>query len=633
MPARFSIGIDLGTTNTAVSYFDLTQTAARGRAQTMLALPQVTAVGTVEEKNLLPSFLYLPNAQEFPADALALPWDKKTKAAKSAAASAASAAPAPVVGEFARAHGAKVPARLVSSAKSWLSHAGVDRQSAILPWQAPAEVARLSPVDASRAYLAHLRAAWDHQHPDTPLADQEVVLTVPASFDAAARDLTLAAAQQAGLAHVTLLEEPQAAFYAWTEQMGEGFRKHVRPGDVILVVDVGGGTSDFSLIAVTDRAGEVELTRVAVGDHILLGGDNMDLALAYAVNQRLAADGKKLDAWQFTALTHACRGAKEAMFADAKLARAPLVVPGRGSSLVGGTIKAELTRDELTRVLTDGFFPDVPVTEVPRTARSSGLAQIALPYAQDAGVTRHLAAFLTRQAKALAASGSELSTLIPQLSAGSAAFVRPTAILFNGGVFKSALLKERVLAVVNRWLVADGAAPATELAGAELDLAVARGAAYYGWARHGHGLRIRGGTARAYYVGIESAMPAVPGMEPPVRALCVAPFGMEEGTVADIPPQEFGLVVGEPTRFRFFSSSVRRDDAVGALLDDPATGDDFEELAPIESTLPATAANAGRLVPVNLQAAVTEIGTLELRLLEKGGPGRWKLELNVRMKE
>ena len=582
----------------------------------MLAIPQVTAVGTVENKPLLPSFLYLPNAQEFPASALSLPWDSKGAAAADS-----------VVGEFARSHGAKVPTRLVSSAKSWLSHSGVDRQSAILPWQAPPDVARVSPVEASQRYLAHLRAAWDRQFADALLASQEVVLTVPASFDAAARDLTLAAAQQAGLANVTLLEEPQAAFYAWTEQMGERFRKHVRPGDVILVVDVGGGTSDFSLIAVTERSGEVELTRVAVGDHILLGGDNMDLALAYAVNQRLTAEGKKLDAWQFNALTFACRQAKETMFADASVARAPLVVPGRGSSLIGGTIKAELTRDELTRVLTDGFFPKVAVTELPKTARTTGLAQIALPYAQDAAITRHLAAFLTRQAKALAAAHET-----PVAIAGKT-FVHPTAVLFNGGVFKSAVLKQRVLDVLNHWLGADGGASVKELEGAELDLAVARGAAYYGWARHGHGLRIHGGTARAYYVGVESAMPAVPGIEPPVRALCVAPFGMEEGTTADVPPQEFGLVVGEPTRFRFFSSSVRRDDAVGAMIDEPATSDEFEELAPIESTLPAHGGDEGRLVPVSLQAAVTEIGTLELRCLEKGGPGRWKLELNVRMKE
>jgi hypothetical protein len=269
----------------------------------------------------------------------------------------------------------------------------------------------------------------------------------------------------------------------------------------------------------------------------------------------------------------------------------------------------------------------VPITELPKTARSTGLAQIALPYAQDAAVTRHLAAFLTRQAKALAAAHDT-----PVKFAGKA-FVHPTAVLFNGGVFKSALLKQRVLDVLNAWVTAEGGAAPKELAGAELDLAVARGAAYYGWARHGHGLRIRGGTGRAYYVGVETAMPAVPGMEPPVRALCVAPFGMEEGTSAEVPPQEFGLVVGEPTRFRFFSSSVRRDDSVGTMIDDPANQEEFEEVAPIESTLPATAGNEGRLVPVNLQAAVTEVGTLELRCLEKGGKGRWKLELNVRMKE
>jgi hypothetical protein len=611
--STYCIGIDLGTTNSAVSYFKLAAAEARGRAQTMLGIPQITAVGSVEERPLLPSFLYLPNDQEFPAGSLALPWDKRRQDE--------------LVGEFARSHGAKIPMRLVASAKSWLCHAGVDRLSAILPWQAPEDVHRVSPLDASARYLAHLREAWDFQFADDPLAKQDVVLTVPASFDAAARDLTLKAAQQAGLPNITLIEEPQAAFYAWIEQMGEGFRKQVTPGDVVLVVDVGGGTTDFSLIAVTSKDGDVALTRVAVGDHILLGGDNMDLALAHTVNQRLAAEGRKLDAWQFNALTFACRQAKENMFADANLKSAPLVIPSRGSSLVGGSIKAELSRDELTRVLTDGFFPRSAVTDLPQSARRTGLAQMALPYAQDAGVTRHLAAFLTRQARAMA------NALDAPVKVEGRTFVHPTAVLFNGGAFKAAPLKNRVLEVLNHWLAADGGAPAKELAGAELDLAVARGAAYYGWVRHGHGLRIRGGTARAYYVGVETPMPAVPGMEPPVKALCVAPFGMEEGTQADVPPQEFGLVVGEPTRFRFFASSVRRNDRVGAMIEDVAGNDELEEVAPIETTLPAQAGNEGQLAPVNLQAVVTEIGTLELRCLEKSGPGRWKLELNVRMKE
>ncbi len=611
--STYSIGIDLGTTNSAVSYFKLAAANSRGREQTMLAIPQITSVGVVEERPLLPSFLYLPNGQEFPAGSLALPWDKKGGDG--------------VVGEFARSHGSKVPMRLVSSAKSWLCHPGVDRLGKILPWQAPEDVHRVSPLDASARCLAHLRQAWDHHFQEDVLAKQDVILTVPASFDAAARDLTLKAAQQAGLPNITLIEEPQAAFYAWIEQMGEGFRKHVKAGDVVLVVDVGGGTTDFSLIAVTAKDGDVALTRIAVGDHILLGGDNMDLALAHAVNLRLSADGKKLDPWQFNALTSACRQAKENMFADGKLKKSSLAVPGRGSSLVGGTIKAELSRDELTRVLTDGFFPKSNLADLPQLARRSGLAQMALPYAQDAGITRHLAAFLTRQARAMAGAHDAPVKVMGKT------FVHPTAVLFNGGVFKAATFKDRVLQVLNGWLAVDGGQPAKELEGAELDLAVARGAAYYGWVRRGHGLRIRGGTAHAYYVGVETAMPAVPGMEPPVKALCVAPFGMEEGTQADVPPQEFGLVVGEPTRFRFFASSVRRDDRAGTMIEDCAGNDELEEVSPIETTLPAKEGNDGKLVPVNLQAAVTEIGTLELRCLEKGGSGRWKLELNVRMKE
>ena len=393
---------------------------------------------------------------------------------------------------------------------------------------------------------------------------------------------------------------------------------------MILVVDVGGGTTDFSLIAVTEQEGDLQLTRIAVGDHILLGGDNMDLTLGHHLNQRLIAAGKKLDSWQFAALTYGCRQAKELLFNDPKLVKAPISVASRGSALVGGTIKTELTRDDLTQILIDGFMPKVTATEMPQTARRTGLTQMALPYAQDPGITRHLASFLTRQARALATAHDA-----PVKMEGRA-FVHPTAVLFNGGVFKAGVLKRRVIDVLNNWLAEEAGAPVKELQGADLDLAVARGAAYYGWVRQGHGIRIRGGTARSYYVGVESPMPAVPGFAPPVKALCVAPFGMEEGTRADVPPQEFALVVGEPTVFRFFASSVRREDRVGEMIDDPTGSDDFEEVAPIETTLPVQPGKEGTLVPVNLQAAVTEVGTLELRCLEKGGDGRWKLELNVR---
>ena len=615
--SRFALGIDLGTTHCALSHYDLTSDKPRNLDESMLPIPQLTALGTVEESSLLPSFLYLPNEQEFPPDTLALPWEKH---------------PPGVVGEFARSHGVKVPTRLVSSAKSWLSHAGVDRTSPLLPWQAPPDVQRVSPVDASARYLQHILQAWDYKFArtkarvDQALEAQDVIITVPASFDPAARELTTQAANKAGLHNITLLEEPQAALYAWLEAMGENFRKHVQIGDVILVVDVGGGTADFSLIAVTEQDGDVQLTRVAVGDHILLGGDNMDLALAHSLNQELSGAGKKLDAWQFASLTYACRQAKELLFNDPKPKKAPISIPSRGSALVGGTIKTELTREDLTRILTDGFIPKIAVTEMPQTARRTGLTQMALPYAPDPAITRHLAAFLTRQARAL-----ESSHDAPVKIEGKA-FVHPTAILFNGGVFKATTLKERMVDVLNAWLKADGGAMLKELEGVDLDLAVARGAAYYGWVRRGHGIRIRGGTARSYYVGVESPTPSVPGFDPPVKALCVAPFGMEEGIQADVPPQEFGLVVGEPTRFRFFASSVRRDDKVGDMLEEAANNDELEELAAIETTLMAKDGNQGKLVPVNLQAAVTEVGTLELRCLEKGGAERWKLELNVRMK-
>ena len=615
--SQFAIGIDLGTTNCALSYYELTGDARRKWQESTLGIPQLTAPGTFEERPLLPSFLYLPSGAEFAEGALALPWDKKT---------------ATVVGEFARSHGSKVPARLVSSAKSWLSHSQVDRTSALLPWQAPEDVRRISPVEASAQYLRHLAQAWDERFAATKAtasraaANQEVLLTVPASFDAAARELTLQAAKQAGFDHVTLLEEPQAALYAWLEAVGDSFRKQVKPGEVILVVDVGGGTTDLSLIAVTEQQGELQLTRVAVGDHILLGGDNMDLALAHHLNQQLVASGKKLDSWQFISLTYACRQAKELLFCDPKLKKAPISVPSRGSGLVGGTIKTELTREDLAGLLTDGFMPRVGAEETPQSTRRTGLAQMALPYAQDPAITRHLAAFLSRQGKALASAHDA-----PVKMEGKT-FVHPTSILFNGGVFKAQALKERIVQVLNEWLEGDGGRPVKELAGADLDLAVARGAAYYGWVRHGHGVRIRGGTARSYYVGVESPMPAVPGFEPPIKALCVAPFGMEEGTQADVPPQEFGLVTGEPTRFRFFASSLRREDKVGQMLEDAAHDQELEELAPIETTLSADAAEKRHLVPVNLQAAVTEVGTLEIRCVEKGGKGRWKLELNVRMK-
>jgi hypothetical protein len=607
--ARYSIGVDLGTTHCALSYVDMQSSDGEKTTQGVLSIPQLTAPGAAEERELLPSFLYLPHESELAPGDLTLPWTQERPF---------------IVGELARSRGAGTPIRLVSSAKSWLCHPGVDRRAAILPADAPEEVARVSPLESSVRYLTHMREAWNHAHPDAPFDQQDVTVTIPASFDPAARELTAEAAAQAGYSRMTLLEEPQAALYSWIQKSNGAWRKQVKVGDVILVVDVGGGTTDLSLIAVVEREGNLELHRVAVGEHILLGGDNMDLALAHTVARKLAQQGTQADPWQLRALTYACRSAKETLLTDPSVETVPLVVPSRGSKLIGGSIRTELTRAELTQILLEGFFPQVDASARPVSRTRAGLTQLGLPYAQDAAVTRHLAAFLGRQVNALA----EVEGLQHQTPEG-ATLLHPTAVLFNGGVFKSTLLVERVMNSLNAWLAAEHAPAARLIEGADLDLAVARGAAYYGYVRRGKGVRIRGGTARAYYVAVESAMPAVPGLEPPVSALCVAPFGMEEGTDAELPPQEFGLVVGEPVHFRFFGSSVRRQDSVGTLLDfwQP---DELQELEEIEASLPSEGRTPGEVVPVRLHARVTEAGTLELEALPRNSNERWKVEFDVR---
>ena len=618
MSARYVVGIDLGTTHSALAYAPIEEGESRADVE-VLSVPQLVAQGALDARPLLPSFLYLAHESEGPQ---ALPWDAERRF---------------VVGEYARARGVDAPARLVSSAKSWLSHAGVDRRGMILPLGAPEDVEKISPVEASWRLLEHLTEVWDARFasadPALALAQQEVILTVPASFDAAARDLTVEAASAAGFENLTLLEEPQAALYAWTLARGDRWRKEVKVGDVLLVIDVGGGTTDFSAIAALEQEGALELVRVAVGDHILLGGDNMDLALAHVVRQKLIAQGKEIDRWQMSALTYACRAAKESLLGDSGLASAPIVVPGRGSKLLGGGLRSELTREEVASTLVEGFFPEVPASARPAARARAGLTQIGLPYAADAAITRHLAAFLGRQVGAVEKiPGFTVPARHGDASDRAAKLLHPTAVLFNGGVMKGSALAARVVATLNAWLEADGAPPARVLEGADLDLAVARGAASYGLARHGRGLRIRGGTARAYYVGIESAVPAVPGVEPPITALCLAPFGMEEGTEATLPPHELGLVVGEPVRFRFFGSSVRRDDKAGTELDSWKDGE-LSELSPIEITLPAEGRREGDVVPVKLHASVTEIGTLLLEAIprEPQKPDeRWKIELGVR---
>jgi molecular chaperone DnaK (HSP70) len=610
-PSTHIVGIDLGTTNSALAHVAAEGEQARSE---VLAIPQLVNVGEIGEMTLLPSFLYVPAEVDFPAGSLALPWN---------------ASPPFVTGELARKRGAENPVRLVASAKSWLSYAAIDRTTAILPWQSPPEVPKLSPVDVSSAYLQYLRDAWNHVNATgrsrSKLGDQDIILTIPASFDEEARRLTLRAAEQAGFAHVTLLEEPQAAFYAWIESQGEAWRDIVKVDDLVLVCDIGGGTTDFSLITVSEEQGELVLRRAAVGDHLLLGGDNMDLALARVLQQRLEAKGQRIDTWQLQELWYRCRHAKETLLTDPALPGQSVTVRGKGTKLVGGTLKTEMTREDVHAVLVDGFFPLVERDAMPARQRRVGFQELGLPYAADPAVTRHLARFLLEQSRN-AGEGDRLRR-------GPSGLACPTHVLFNGGVMKANPLRARVVEVLNRWVQQEGFQPLDArhvLEARDLDLAVARGAAYYGKARHGRGVRIRAGAPRTYYIGIESAMPSVPGMEAPLKALCIVPFGMEEGTRGDIPGREFGLVVGEPAEFRFLTSTTRKQDHIGDLVED--WGDDIQEISPLEVTLPGDG-RGDEMRPVRLETNVTEVGTLELWCVSRDGSDRWKLEFNIRTRD
>jgi hypothetical protein len=600
---QFVIGIDLGTTNCGVAF-------ARPESITdphelppvdLFDVAQLTNPGEVRKETLLPSFLYIPGAADFPAGSTALPWNAEPKY---------------VVGQLAKKRGVESANRLVHSAKSWLSHSGVDRTAPLLPLHLANASEKLSPVEASRRYLEHIRAAWDQEHPDAPFQSQQVLVTVPASFDAVARDLTVRAADEAGFQNVLILEEPQAAFYAWIERHPD-WRERVQPGDLILVVDIGGGTTDFTLIAVTERDGELALDRLAVGEHILLGGDNMDLALARFVEGQLAAKNTKLDSLQLHALWQQCRTAKEKLLSEEGGKSEPVTILGRGTGLVGGTIKTKLEREDLNRILLEGFLPLVSSSDMPQRQRRAALAEIGLPYAADTAITRHLARFLRQQAS---------QTEHGAVRRGASGLACPTHVLFNGGVLHASVVRNRILEVLNGWMREEGMQDVQALLGEDLMRAVARGAAYYGLARHGKGVRIRGGVPRTYYVGIESSMPAVPGMAAPLKALTVAPFGMEEGTELRFPDREFGLVIGEPAEFRFFHSATRKNDPPGEMLEEMT--EELEELAPVEVTLPASG-DAGEFVPVTLETVVTETGMLQLWCVARDGR-RWKLEFNVR---
>lgn len=591
MTTDFAIGIDLGTTNCVLAYADLNAETADVQ---LLDIPQLVAANTIAQKKSLPSFLHLGISGDAESGTWDVPWEKARTFA---------------VGEVARRQSADLPQRTISAAKSWLCHSKVDRHGDILPWNTPDNVQKLSPVNVSRRYLEHLVAAWKAAFPDSPIADQHVVLTVPASFDASARELTREAALAAGLPEtLVLIEEPQAATYAWLDNQGDHWRKQLQAGNQLLVCDVGGGTTDLTLVDVVDEMGELQLQRRAVGDHLLVGGDNMDLTLAFHVS-KLFKEQKNidLDPWQSVSLWHACRAAKEALLAEDGPETFPVSIPGRSSRLIGGTVAVDVNREAISDLLVNGFFATCQLSDKPTRQRSSGFQELGLPFETETAITKHLASFLARNAN----EGSESA--------------QPSHVLFNGGVFKASKLKGRLLQQMADWFPN---APRELDGNRDLDYAVARGAAFYAWNKNNGGIRIRGGAARSYYIGIETAGLAIPGAPRPLNALCVVPHGMEEGSQADVPGDGIGLVVGERATFRFFSSVVRKDQPGQRLQH--WSDEELIETDSMEAELTKTDGIEDEYVPVRFESKINELGIFELWCVHTESDARWKLEFSVR---
>jgi hypothetical protein len=612
--SRYLIGIDLGTTNSALAYVDAQTAPQSGKPNIQtFQVPQLVNAGEVGRKPLLPSFLYLPGPHDLTPGATKLPWNES---------------PPDVIGEFARNHGGRIPGRLVTSAKSWLCHAGVDRTAPLLPWASPPEVQRLSPLEVSARYLRHLVAGWNHfqaKSDEDRLEKQAVVLTVPASFDDVARNLTMEAAKLAGMENVTLLEEPQAAFYCWLALHPGNEIGQLKPGMLCLVVDVGGGTSDFSLIRAGEQGGELSFIREAVGDHLLLGGDNMDLAIAKAVEAKLPGAGK-LDAAQYGTLVQACRNAKESLLRPNPPESVSVTIMGRGRSVIGGAMNTHVSPDEVRQILFNGFFPQTQRDAEPQRGARVGLHEMGLPYVNDPAVTRHLAQFLRQHLRPTEQVGSAIE------GGKSGA---PDAILFNGGVFQPMVLQQRLLDVMKAWYDAPGKPwRPLLLTNPSLDLAVAWGAASFAWLRHIGGRRIGGGIARSYYIGVSSEgagkeAAKTDGSKDRVSVLCVAPQGLEEGAGVELREPVLELALGQPVQFPLFTSTVRSEDKPGDLL--TVSPEQLMELPPLHTVLRGgKRSGAAKHVPVTLFTRSTEIGTLELFCVARDGNNRWRLEFNVR---
>ncbi len=601
--ARYTVGIDLGTSHTVVAYADLWASDASGDSIHLLPIDQLIAPGEVAAPALLPSVRYHPAEGELSATQLALPWHSAETA---------------VLGRYARDLGSQVPARLVSSAKSWLSHPGVDRNAAILPWGAEGaegDIAKISPVAASASYLAHVHAAWNARFPDAPLAQQDIVLTVPASFDEGARALTLQAARDAGLAALRLLEEPQAAFHDWLFCQRQQLAAELHGVQQVLVCDVGGGTTDLTLIAVEHDASATDglprLTRVGVGEHLMLGGDNMDLALAHHVERSLG-NRTRLPAARFAQLVQRCRAAKELLLSADAPAQTHITLLGGGAQLIGGARSVTLTRDEVERLVVDGFMPQ-EAADIRPQRRSAGLVELGLPYPADAAITRHLAAFLERHS----------------------ALEVPDTLLLNGGVFRAPALAQRLQQVLTHWR----AAPVRVLQHSDPDVAVARGAVAYALVRAGRapqlGRGVGGGSARSYFLLLEDEK-----KDAPPRAICVLPRGTDTAIEVPLSGHSFALRLGQAVRFHLVASAARTPWQAGDVIDLPAPnpsddGDDsattFVYLPPLETVLPAASGQRRGHVTVQLSATMTEVGTLEMHCTHADDPAqRWLLAFQVR---
>ena len=646
--SRYMIGIDLGTTNSVVAYSDKhggkTQEASEIQ---VFQVPQLVAEGELRAMPTLPSFLYFPSDHDLSAGGMRLPWEER---------------PESVVGVLAREQGALVPGHQVSSAKSWLCHNAVDRRAKILPWEAEPPEPMISPVEASARYLTHLRDAWNHSvaasgDAEMRFENQEIVLTVPASFDEEARELTVEAAHQAGLETLTLLEEPLAAFYAWIAahqdllnvapalrrvgrrprgsspplaplpgwggESGVGLgQRELQDGDLVLICDVGGGTSDFSLIRVRMANERVQFERIAIGEHLLLGGDNLDLALARRIEEELNLP--KLSLRQRHALRRACCAAKERLLGNPSLDRLPISILGSGRSVVGGMLSTELTRDEVVEVLTGGFLPLTAPDDLPAHDRRVGLRELGLPYASEPAITKHLAAFLTQAAPTAEPVGARHGVPVHNHHGVPVPMVRPDAILFNGGFFAPAVTREKIVEAVAGWFSGEGYHWRPKILNNKApESAVAIGAAYYGRLRRGGGLRIRAGSVRTYYVGVQS----VGAHGHALQAVCVLPAGIEEGTTLPLVNREFAVLTNRPVSFTLYSSTTRRDDhGEVAVLNE----EQIHRHAPLVTLLRYGKKSRQIELGVQLKASFTEVGTLELWCESLKTQHRWRLQFELR---